>query len=49
MSYLHISNESDKTTGCLTNACADKYPKELAHVAWKNLHQKYVKTDILLA
>ena len=48
ISYLHMSMESDKATGCLTKECSEKYSKELAHEAWKKLKNIYAKTDIFL-
>ena len=49
MDYLHISMESAKATGFLAKAYENECPKGLVHVAWKNLHKNYPKTDILLA
>ena len=49
MAYLHMSMESTNGTGCLEKACNDEFPKGLLHEAWKHLHKKYAKTDILSA
>ena len=44
-----MSAESDTVTGYLVKACNGEYPKGLVHVAWKNSHKKYAKTNIFLA
>ena len=44
-----MSLDSAKAKVCLAKACNEKYPKGLAHNAWKNLQKHYAKTEIFLA
>ena len=41
--------DSAKATVFLAKSCNEKYPKGLAHKAWKNLQKHYAKTEIFLA